>query len=77
MAIMKPIKSIFHLSSNISRSCPEEGCGFAIANDALDDAVNHMIEVHGYQVEHIGQETSTGGDGRPYHSTVAVVAKRE
>ena len=74
---MSDIKSIVRIDSDSGRSCPVGGgCKFYFDPQKFEEGVNHMIQAHGYHVEHIGQETSTGKDGRPYQVTVAITVDR-
>jgi hypothetical protein len=45
-----------------------------VFNDWYDigKEIQHYLE-HGYKLLHVGQETSYDDDGKPWHSTVAVV----
>jgi hypothetical protein len=70
----KPISAVHHISTNISAGCPV--CSAHLkAHEDFDGAVNHMIG-HGWTVEHIGSETIHDEHGKPWHTTVAVVAQR-
>jgi hypothetical protein len=43
----------------------------------FNGCLNHYISVHGYYILHIGQETSTDMEGRPWQSTVAILGTDE
>lgn len=45
-------------------------------NDAIHDKINHYLE-HGCEILHVGTETTHDQDGRPWHSTVAVLASKK
>lgn len=42
--------------------------------DYLSKMINHYLS-HGYEVKHVGQETSRDDDGNPWQSTVAILLK--
>jgi hypothetical protein len=59
------------ISSNETSPCPfcTEGL------DGIDDFVKsagHLQQAHGLSCLHVGQETTTDNEGRPYHTTVAI-----
>ncbi|QEQ96270.1 hypothetical protein [Neptunomonas concharum] len=64
-------ESVVQISSDISCSCEE--CDFYIDAD-VEEGVNHYIQVHGYTLLHIGQETEHDQNGEPWHNTVAFLA---
>jgi len=69
-----------HLSSAVGMAgeeCPPED-----SPDFLDTApedvgaqINHYLEVHGYELLHVGQQTGRDQAGHPWQMTVAVVRK--
>lgn len=69
----KGINHIIHVSTNVITGC--DYCSFAIGGDNFSESVNHYIEKHGYKLLHIGTETSTDVDGKPWHSSVAILGK--
>ena len=67
-------KRTTQLSTNIGRSC--EHCGTMVgSNDDgdLSDSINHYISEHGYELLHVGTQTSRGDEGL-WHHTVAVLS---
>jgi hypothetical protein len=64
---------VVYISTNIGKGC--EHCSTPIRHDEFDRLVNHYIEQHGYKLLHVGAETSHDNEGKPWHSTVAVVGK--
>jgi len=40
----------------------------------IDERINHLLN-HGYKLLHVGQETITDSDGKPWHTTVAILGK--
>jgi len=40
----------------------------------IDERINHLLK-HGYKLLHVGQETTTDPDGKPWHTTVAILGK--
>lgn len=65
------ISHTVYLSSNLSFACGH--CGHLIDNKNIGDSINHYLKDHGYRLLHVGQDTGTGDDGKPFYSTVAVV----
>jgi len=67
------IQTIVEVSSNTYGGC--KMCTFAAPH--LGDVplmVNHYLQVHGFELLHVGQQTERGGDdGSPFHTTVAVL----
>ncbi|HDY7982788.1 hypothetical protein [Vibrio vulnificus] len=68
-------KKIKVVSTSIYSSCPH-GCTLPYNGDDFEANVNHYIEQHGYKLLHVGQESTTDNEGKPYHSTVAVLAAK-
>ena len=74
--ILKGIEmsKIARISSNEGGPCNE--CASRIeGNEDFAAAVNHYLLEHHYKLQHVGQETVSGPDGEPWHTTVAVVYK--
>lgn len=71
--IYKGISHVVHISTNISKSC--EHCKEFIDSEELGTSINHYIDKHGYKLLHVGTETIHDMDGKPWHTTVAVVGK--
>lgn len=67
------VQHVVHLSTNIGKSC--EQCQTFLDNENLAGAINHYLTKHEYTLLHTGQETIHGSDGKPWHTTVAVVGK--
>jgi hypothetical protein len=70
------IVHVVYLSTNAGGSC--EHCGQRIGFSTLGDtdlatSINHFIEQHGYRLLHVGAETNPDNEGKPHHSTVAVL----
>ena len=72
---MQDAKRTTDVSSNIYRGC--EHCGAKIGGDSVTEGINHYIEEHGYQLLHVGTQTSHAADGQPWHSTVAVLGHND
>jgi len=67
------IKHVVYLSTDIGTECKH--CSERVGLDNLAESINHYIEQHGYKLLHVGTETSRDTDGRPWHSTVAVLGR--
>jgi hypothetical protein len=74
MASIASTKHVIYLSTNTSKSC--EYCSKWGDSDQLDDMVNHYIQQHGCELLHVGNETTHDLDGKPWHSTVAMLASQ-
>lgn len=69
----KDVQHVVHISTNISQPC--EHCQMQLGLDEFDAAINHYIDKHDYKLLHVGTETSHDMDGKPWHSTVALVGR--
>ena len=67
------VQHVVQISTNIGTGC--EHCSTSIGLEEFAQSVNHYIEQHGYKLLHIGQETGTDMDGKPWHNTVAVLGR--
>jgi hypothetical protein len=76
---MEEIGKIHEVSTHILGGCPV--CGSLPARvdlDSMEDIaprVNHMLEVHGLRLLHVGQQTGTATNGEPFIATVAVLGE--
>jgi hypothetical protein len=43
----------------------------------FDESVNHYLKEHGYKLLHVGQETSSDGEGNLWQKTAAVIGKEK
>lgn len=66
-------KHVVHITTDVSKGC--EHCHFTIGSDRLAESINHYISEHGYKLLHVGQETTSDQDGKPWHTTAAVLGK--
>jgi hypothetical protein len=66
------IQHTVHLSSDVDKGCDE--CHKFISGFA--EAINHYLQLHDYRLLHVGTETVRDDEGRPHHTTVAVVGKQ-
>src|SRR5262245_61197952 len=74
-------RHVIHLSTDVGTQC--EHCGEPVgggwghmgggAGADLAKSINHYLEKHGYQLLHVGTETTTDQDGNPWHCTIAVL----
>jgi hypothetical protein len=67
------IRHVVHISTHIGKHC--EHCPEWIGTERFAGAINHYIQVHAYRLLHIGTETDRDAQGKPYHTTIAVVGK--
>jgi len=66
------VQHVVHIS--ISAKHAVRRCqNFRIGLERFAESVNHYIEKHGYKLFHVGSETSDDSEGKPGHSTVAVI----
>jgi hypothetical protein len=66
------VTQVVQLSSNIYKPCLH--CKEMAYELDLGEQISHYLK-HGYTLLHVGQETSTDSNGKPWQSTVAVVGK--
>jgi len=64
-----------YLSTNIVKSCAVCRKGFNAYESDIARQINHYLD-HDYKLLHVGQETSHDDDGKPWHSTVAVLKRK-
>jgi len=72
----KPAKAIFQVRTDVVSGCPvceTTSLPFFHSNSATTE--NHLLSDHGLVLEHVGQQSSRGMEGR-YESTVAVLTDR-
>jgi hypothetical protein len=62
-----------HLSTDVSFGCPE--CSHFFKHEELGQNIDHLINEHGYELRHVGQQTDRDGEGNIWHQTVAVLTK--
>ena len=65
------ITDVVQIKSNDKFTC--RICGFSTAE--FDNAINHMIAEHGYNLKFFGTESYTNDVQMPFHYTVAMMAK--
>lgn len=63
---------IVHISTNVSRRCPH--CEKYLPASQFEDAVNHLVRDHRYQLLHVGPEVAWDDNHKAVHHTVAVLA---
>ena len=67
---------IIRISTNETVSCRLcEFNPYGGSSVAFEDVCNHLMKDHGLICLHVGQETTHGPGGHPWHSTVAVFGK--
>jgi hypothetical protein len=65
---------VVHLNSSVVRhDCPVCQEHLRGDSDWFGAMASHLVDEHGGTLKHVGQETSIGSDGRPEHSTAAVI----
>lgn len=73
---MENVKRTVEISSNIGQGCDhcDEWVGASMrGNGGVATSINHYIEAHGYKLLHVGSQTSRDDEGKPWHSTVAIL----
>ena len=65
---------VAQVSSNISGPCEECGANLDGSRNWVG-AVNHYLGGHGYELLHVGQESSRDDQGEIWQFTIAVVGK--
>ena len=72
----KPAKTIFQVSTDVVGGCPVcETRSLPSDHRHFVATVNHLLSEHGLFLEHVGQQSTRGMEGR-YESTVAVLTDR-
>jgi len=69
-------EEMYRISTDETVDCPV--CEFIVysgSSVAFSDVCNHILQVHKLKCLHVGQETTSGGNGEPRHHTVAVFGK--
>ncbi len=61
------------LSSCVSESCPE--CSTLLDSEELAQNIDHLVNVHGFKLKHVGQETTRDDAGENWQMTVAMLTK--
>jgi|SoiMethySBSTD1v2_1073268.scaffolds.fasta_scaffold3386471_1 hypothetical protein len=73
---LQDIRKTVSIDSSGGWQCEE--CGVPLTTDfgeaAIDIQINHYLE-HGYELLHVGQQTSLDSSGHPWQRTVAVLGK--
>ena len=73
---LKPAKAIFQVSTDVVGACPLcETASLPSDHRHFVAAVNHLLSAHGLVLEHVGQQSARGMEGR-YETTVAVLTDR-
>ena len=72
-SLYEGICHVVHISTGIAKHC--EHCSKWIGAERFAESINHYIEVHGYKLLHIGTETTRNDEGKPWHTTVAVLGR--
>jgi hypothetical protein len=66
---------VVHLSTNQSRQCDHCERRIRDGGENFSENVNHYIIEHGYKLLHVGGETSSDSEAKPWHSTIAVLGR--
>ena len=74
MVDMADVQEIVHLSTSLSKRCPD--CDYFPLGPDTDfgETISHYLG-HGFTVLHVGQETARDDRGEPWQMTVAVVGR--
>lgn len=67
------IRHVVEVSSNIGRGCEHCTSAVILGIEKFTEGINHYIHKHGYQLLHVGQQTTHDSDGKPWHTTVAIL----
>lgn len=77
---MEQVRRTKQLFSDVFGPCPVEGCPGVDTDsfyndDHLTADANHLIQAHGWQLLHVGQDTTTDADGNPWQRTTMVLGE--
>lgn len=79
--VAEAVRRVVQLFSDVYFGCPVDECDGGwprmsnVGQDVLDDMANHMIGKHGWLVLHVGQETTTDNEGKPWQRTTIVLGQ--
>lgn len=71
------------MATTIARVSTDEASSCAYCKEFIDGSrdfakgVNHYLQAHGCELKHVGQETIEGSDGKPWQTTVAILARTQ
>ena len=72
----KPAKAIFQVTTDVVGGCPVcKTTSLPSDHRHFVATVNHLLSEHGLILEHVGQQSTRGMEGR-YESTTAVLVDR-
>jgi hypothetical protein len=66
---------IVYLKTGIGERCPIAGCNFLLGGEKFQQSCNHLLQEHGLNCLHVGQETNRDSNGELWQHTVAVFGK--
>jgi hypothetical protein len=67
------IEYFVYISTDIGTGC--EHCDFRVGLENFAESIDHYIDKHNYKLLHVGTETHHNSEGKPWHSTVALLGK--
>lgn len=73
---MQKTQRTVQISSNIIGTC--EVCQKSVRGnieELIHEEINHYLQAHGFKLLHVGTQTTEDRDGKPWHTTVAIVGK--
>ena len=74
--ILKTVQLSSAIGKPYEECAAEDSPDFLYANpEDVGAQVSHYMEVHGYELLHIGQQTGRDQAGNPWQTTVALVGK--
>lgn len=73
MEPMPPVAKelMIYVSTNEGKGCGIDGCDFWLGLERFQESCNHLLQDHGLNCLHVGQQTTPDSNGSPWHSTVA------
>jgi hypothetical protein len=69
---MDKVGRVYEIRSDVSEACPLCNQWIGERSASTSERANHLIQEHGCQLLHVGQETDVGSEG-PYQVTVYVL----
>lgn len=72
-AVAGAVKHVVQISTDVQTGC-DYCTSYSIGGEQkFDESINHYLQEHSCVLLHVGQQTTFDMDGKPWHTTVALV----